>query len=257
MCVIIVKKAGQEVPSESFLKKAWHSNPDGAGFAYSDGENVHVVKGLMNLCDFFEAVEAVRKAVEDLKSLNMVFHFRIATHGAVEPLNTHPFKICDFEEKATKKLKFSTKRGVFFHNGILSNFGSKSKSDSFDFCDTILRGVQDFSNFEVHQMLENIASYNISRFAILTPGDVYTFGNFVEVNGYFCSNNYFNADYNANCKYFDDFEGDLNFENLKECDNCGCYCDKVFYKYGMNLCEYCVEDFDNYFEFEFEEEGRE
>lgn len=96
---------------------------------------------------------------------------------------------------------------------------------------------------ESGKMLENIANYNISRFVILTPEDVYTFGDFVEVNNYICSNNYFNVEHKL---LYNNYLKKDHFENLKECDMCGFYSENVKKVDGFNLCEFCREDYKNY-----------
>lgn len=98
MCIVIYKPAGKILP-KSTLKNSWQSNKDGAGFAYADGERVHIVKGFMHFKRFWkEYVKHQEQA--------MLIHFRIATCGSVCPANTHPFRMND--------------QCAMAHNGMLS-----------------------------------------------------------------------------------------------------------------------------------------
>lgn len=121
MCVIISKNKGQEIPSKEFLRKAWNSNPDGCGFAYNFNNKVYICKGFMDFNKFYDKLTIIDK-IYNLKNRDVVFHFRIATHGKVEPLNTHPFLLPANNEKFVNKNEMSTTNGCFFHNGILYRF---------------------------------------------------------------------------------------------------------------------------------------
>ena len=84
MCIIAVKPAKVKFSTKQ-LRTMWDSNPHGAGFMYAENNEVKIVKGLMT---FDALVEALNKVGPSRK---IVLHFRIKTHGAIKPENTHPF----------------------------------------------------------------------------------------------------------------------------------------------------------------------
>lgn len=64
-------------------------NKDGTGVAYSDGKTVHVVKTPK---DLKTALDSKVPIFDHLPSKHWtIFHVRLATHGEVCELNTHPF----------------------------------------------------------------------------------------------------------------------------------------------------------------------
>ena len=248
MCVIIAKQKGQELPSKTFLKRAWNTNPNGAGFMFSDGKNVYGYKGFMSFKSFYKFLN--RMDIEyDLQKFDVVMHFRIATHGKVIPENTHPFAISE-DEKQLKATSFITSRGAFAHNGILHGFGNTNYSDSMDFCKTILTCIDDYkSNIK---LLDTLAKKNSSKFAILTPKDLILCGNWQKVNGFLCSNDYFDYDYsklykksNYNYLYDDEYyKSYYNTDDYKDdyiCEYCGTYCDDLKEYDDVLLCDDCYK----------------
>ena len=85
MCIAIVKPAGKAISKDTF-KECFVSNPDGAGFAYSDNGGIKLVKGLMTLEAFNAAYDA-----HNVEARSALIHFRITTRGTNGPDNTHPF----------------------------------------------------------------------------------------------------------------------------------------------------------------------
>lgn len=84
MCIIVMKPAGKTIPNER-LETMWRKNSDGAGFMYAEDGKLHIVKGLMTLERFKNALESVGQENK------IVMHFRIRTQGAVKEEMTHPF----------------------------------------------------------------------------------------------------------------------------------------------------------------------
>lgn len=169
MCVIIYK------PKETTLllktvEDAWEQNPDGAGFAARVGKHGRwmIRKGFMKLGDF-------KDAVMGYQFNEMILHFRIATHGSVNPENTHPF----YNERGESS--------VLFHNGILSEFGNRTNlSDSKDFFDRVVSKLEDEAAFHVLNMA---ASTNSSKFAFIGhSGKVYLSGDWSKHEGLEVSN---------------------------------------------------------------------
>ena len=75
-----------------------------------------IEKGLMTFQDFWNAFEKVQ-------GYEAIIHFRMATHGAVELANTHPFKVAEF---------------ALIHNGILDIKADEGKTDTETFASYVL-----------------------------------------------------------------------------------------------------------------------
>ena len=79
------------------------ANPDGGGISWWDGERLRVFKNV----DPLKVVGFIYSHWEQLRHAPCLIHFRLATHGAVEPRNCHPFR---------------TDRGYVAHNGIAHDY---------------------------------------------------------------------------------------------------------------------------------------
>ena len=125
MCIIIFKPKGIELPDESLLKRCFNNNVDGAGIAIQRDSKITIKKSMK--WKKFNRFQKQNALITD----NIIYHFRIATHGNITTENVHPFIItrdkkemnCDFIE---------TRKSVLAHNGIITNLASKAetKSDS-------------------------------------------------------------------------------------------------------------------------------
>ena len=193
MCVIIIKEGSQAKPSREFLQKAWKHNPDGAGFMYPNNGNVIISKGYM---DFEKFWKAVKNLPEDRA---IVYHFRIATHGARNEKGTHPFPITNNDALLQKK-HVITNIGVA-HNGIISMCGSYpvdrnpyNLSDTQLYIRDYLSIIRKYDNkfYEKPFWLDVIDKTINSKMAFLLPNNkVVKVGSFVDVKGYSCSNSHF------------------------------------------------------------------
>jgi len=103
MCVIVYKPSDVDVDMD-VLKQCWKKNSDGAGLMFAEDGELHVKKGFMRWRSMKRFIKRMGK--ERFKSLPVVLHFRIATHGSVRPENTHPFGV--------------TEDVYMAHNGVLS-----------------------------------------------------------------------------------------------------------------------------------------
>ena len=117
MCIAIYKPEGKVLPIET-LKECYTSNPDGAGFMYSDNKKLHIEKGFFSFQTFYDAF----KKHENKQA---VIHFRIKTHGKIDTANCHPFAV--------------NNSVGFVHNGVISGYGDAEFSDTVRFNEKILR----------------------------------------------------------------------------------------------------------------------
>lgn len=170
MCVIMIKKAGEKLPSKDVLKAGFKANSDGCGFATSGG---YVWKGL-RFGDFYREFTAHVKEDE-----SVMIHFRWATHGSVKKANCHPFTA----EVGDNKV-------VFMHNGVLSIPSANDMTDSeICFRGTIMPALVN-SNFKITGEVKRVINKVIggSKFAILINGDMHLFGSWERYDGLICSN---------------------------------------------------------------------
>lgn len=117
MCIAIYKPADIIINKET-LSQCFKANPDGAGFLVSKDKKLILKKG-------FFTFDAFYKAWEEYSKDQALIHFRIRTHGEVNTENCHPFMV--------------NKSLGFIHNGIISNFGTDSISDTNHFNNAILQ----------------------------------------------------------------------------------------------------------------------
>lgn len=164
MCVIIIKAAGQQLPTDTELRNAHRRNPHGCGFVSKS----HHYKG-MNFDTFLKYIHKVPKEEA------CIIHFRLATHGSKCKANCHPFN-----------------RGNiwFAHNGILSIRPEGDMTDSETaFQNIIYPAIQKygFKSSYVTRVIDKIIGY--SKFAMMDEnGNVRTFGQFIRFNGRLYSN---------------------------------------------------------------------
>lgn len=131
MCIICYKPQGVNLPSRDILKNCFDNNPDGAGIAIlkHGSKSVKYVKGIFDFETLYEILTAENITKEDIAGI----HFRIATNGAIEEKNCHPFYVST-DRKSAYSVN-GTCKSVIFHNGVLSKKYSydKKTSDSYLF----------------------------------------------------------------------------------------------------------------------------
>ena len=122
MCVIIYVPKGACIGRKK-LKQCWEANPHGAGMMYPVDGNLIIKKGLMTFESVMEEYIQIRGKVD------VVLHFRIATHGTISPENTHPFEVLPGLGVA--------------HNGIIEGIPrEENESDTAAFA-KLLKGLPD------------------------------------------------------------------------------------------------------------------
>lgn len=164
MCVLVVCKAGHDLPSREDLWAMHKANPHGMGFA---SKSLHY-KG-MNFERFYNRLQFVPK------DENIIIHFRYATHGSICAKNCHPFR--------KGKMWFA-------HNGILDIRPEGDMTDSETAFRNILYPVAKeygIESDELYATVDDVIGY--SKFAFMDKsGDVVTFGDFKEYHNMLCSN---------------------------------------------------------------------
>lgn len=186
MCIIVYKPEDLELPSISTLFKCYNFNPHGAGFCIRTEHGVEIRKGFMTFQDFTDALEIASKRF-NLKQKDVVFHFRLATQGSINPQNCHPFPVT-FREKELRELSINADMAVA-HNGIILFCGYEKKmSDTMAFIRDYLAFIKDHVNDQI--INELIYHATDSKFAIMTTKKVNLIGSFIQrkEDGCFYSN---------------------------------------------------------------------
>lgn len=163
MCVIIVKKAGADMPSLNVLRAAHKANPHGCGLTTG--------KKTIKTLDFDEFLEECDKVK---KNEPCILHFRYATHGSVRTENCHPFTQGDV---------------VFAHNGILDIQPKGDLTDSetaFKFRLMPVITKYGYGSREMDEAVHKVIG--MSKFAFIKGRRVRTYGRYIESDGLLFSN---------------------------------------------------------------------
>lgn len=122
MCVAIYKPKGVEI-SEDTLFACYIENPDSMGIAAATGSKIIIHKALHDFATWYKQIKPFLKHA-------CLIHFRIATHGATNKKNAHPFL-----------LNHGTIAVI--HNGIISGMTDVKgeESDTAVYCKTILQPI--------------------------------------------------------------------------------------------------------------------
>ena len=181
MCIIAIKPAGVKTPAETTIENMWYNNPDGGGFMYTSGGNVHIEKGFMSLKDLKAALKQLEKTI-DVVNTPIILHFRITTHGKTSPGNCHPFPVVE-KLPLLQMTKFKAPLAVA-HNGIINIKPSKEDiSDTMEYIMTQLAPMyqlkKDFYKDEAGKKL--IYNFIRSKMVFLdSAGRIETIGDFIE-----------------------------------------------------------------------------
>lgn len=254
MCIAVLKPRGIDMLTKEQMEICWENNPDGAGFAYNDGEKVYAHKGFMKFDDFYKKLMEVAGNI-DLKEHDVLLHFRIATHGGINQECTHPFPVTNNIEEM-KYLNF-TCPVAFAHNGILTGYGSTKDgySDTMEYNAKVISQIKHLK--EQDKLIDALAYDNNSRFVLLFKDYYILGGDWVEKDGVAYSNTtYQKRVYVPVAKYYDynylyddyDYYGSKKTKKtvwhdtrtVGRCDYCGAsgklYTDNSFW-----LCKDCME----------------
>ena len=150
MCVIVTAVPGSMPEPEDILAMS-ETNPDGGGVSWWDGERLRVFKNV----DPLKVVGFIYSHWQQLRDAPCLIHFRLATHGAVEPRNCHPFH---------------TDRGYIAHNGIAYDYEvGQYASDSRNMVDAWIESGYDNRVFDGQGLVALITPHGCLKWLEGTP----------------------------------------------------------------------------------------
>lgn len=174
MCqIIIIKKDNKNELDRKQMERFQKSNPHGMGVAVITKDKSIIDKTIDTVDDLMVYVAEARKVGD------VIIHFRYAT-GASDKTkeNAHPFS---FNNMNRNKLQFVTNERLLFHNGVLSTYEGNKEVDTYNFLQLALK-----QNKQYIEMLSLYSKNN--RFALIEGGNIFTFGDWKEDNGFMYAN---------------------------------------------------------------------
>lgn len=122
---------------EDFIRNAHANNDHGCGFAYAKDGKLFIEKGA-----YWKADEMVKRLAL-LTDYPTIIHFRLATHGGTNHLNTHPFAV-------------GVQRWACAHNGVISGIKMiPGESDTRAFIrQCVVPNIEHIKNAEFKQEAE-------------------------------------------------------------------------------------------------------
>jgi hypothetical protein len=121
MCLAVLQLPGDKPLDRSVFDNSWQVNRDGAGYMFAVDGQLIIRKPFFKLKSLIKAYK--KDFAEHGQTSPFAIHFRYATHGKVDAINTHPhpFKTSEGKEIA------------LIHNGIITIETEKGLSDSIAF----------------------------------------------------------------------------------------------------------------------------
>lgn len=245
MCLIVVKPVGMKMPSNRQLNYWRGTHPDGFGLAFPYQGKVRILKGAMDNKEMFCLLDKAKKCLgkTKLKDVNILFHFRQATHGLITPGNCHPFPVTNSPE-ALVALDVITDCAVA-HNGIISGYDTNTYAQTdgvWHFAPSNISDTQEFIKEYLVPLGEVVWHPTVQRlieactnslFALLSSNRVDYIGKFENERGCYYSNGGYKKAKPKIFTYFRHFGAKdkfLGYEELnKEC----------FEQGGSNMCDLC------------------
>ncbi len=180
MCVIVHQPETAWIDKET-ARKLWQTNPDGGGFAFVDDEGTLQVTKAMTFQTFWSQFEQARS---EHGRRDYLLHMRIATHGAVNLENVHPFQVDDDT--------------VMAHNGVIHSVApylpkDDSVSDTRFFVSNVLPELPDgwLDKPWLSDMVDEYVGWSKLMFITTSPKlekTVYRLGSWEEHEGLYLSN---------------------------------------------------------------------
>lgn len=177
MCLIVARPAGCiEIPEE-YIVNAWTNNSDGFGLVAKHGTDVAVVK--KHDADASYCIDVIREMEKE--DADILAHFRLATHGAVDNENTHPYQLVG--------------DNYLVHNGIFNiDIKDKRYSDTWHLATMMVRdGVAMKPANILRYLSKREKIVNSGKVAVLgadLPLTIYNKDAGMEEDGVWYSNNY-------------------------------------------------------------------
>ena len=258
MCIIAFKPVGVKLPKEKILKNCYSNNPDGVGIAIQR-EGQIIINKFMEENPFIAYHRNNAR-----KNDNIIYHFRIATHGQVNLQNCHPFIITKDWEEMGKGYSI-TNKNILAHNGIITSFADNhGKSDSKMLAHLLAdEDINEnlFKSVGIQKLIEAVVDSD-KLIVMNKKGNYFLLGNFEKSKGIYYSNfsfRYKYSRYNDYYNYNDDYYYAIktptpdkqNKENKMLNINCCrtknqrcAYCNtskNVYYYWDIeeNLCQNC------------------
>lgn len=214
MCVICRKPYGKKMPDAKTIIDMWTSNPHGAGIMWRDGDKTRYVKGFIDKGAFMKFVDENHDMLEDTEC---AMHFRIATHGGVNPENTHPFPMDRKSKPDAMEGKVSF---CMMHNGVLPVNPRNDKIS--DTAELSMRAVEYGNPMDYLDVVSEFVM-NDNRIVAFSPDKTFLIGNWTEIDGCEYSNTHFmdytmygsfwNRDaFSGKYEYKDDFPHDYMYD---------------------------------------------
>lgn len=205
MCIILFKPKGIELPEEEILRKCYINNPDGAGIAIQRDNKIIIKKSMK--WRKFNKFQKHNTNIED----NIVYHFRIATHGQVTTENVHPFIITRDKQELNNSYT-TTKKSILAHNGIISLLADKKETKSDSKLLALLLADQDVNKILFSKGIKDLIRVMIENDRLIimdNKGNHYLLGDFNQDKGIFYSNHSWKwqivSYYNNKWDYEDDY----------------------------------------------------
>lgn len=183
MCVIAVSPKKTSRPTFTQLRAMAEANPHGIGMAWVEPASKRVLyeKGitLEQAWDWSQEIDGA-----------IIYHFRIASVGAVDDRLCHPFPI---SPTAPLGLSGKTKTGVLFHNGTWYDWENALLEATLRHKVDMPGGVwSDTRAASVVISLDGVKAISrmTGKFAVLTPKGYQLWGQWQRVDGFHVSNTY-------------------------------------------------------------------
>lgn len=184
MCIIAFKPEGTRLPKEKILNNCYYNNSDGVGMAIQ--RNGKTIINKFMLLDPFLQYHRDNARKED----NILYHFRIATHGKVNLENTHPFIITKDYKEMNQSQSITTKN-ILAHNGIITLLADNHKTSDSKILARILadKDINDnlFKSEGIRQLIETILETD-KLIVMNSEGEYFLIGKWEEAKGIHYSN---------------------------------------------------------------------
>ncbi len=194
MCIIVVKRAGVDLPDLNTLKTCYHNNPDGAGIAWWNPgtKRFEFVKGLMS---FEQFKTALKNVPVDKKDNAMLLHFRITSVGETSAPQCHPFPVGAKQDVNALSGAASI---VLAHNGTMDLKLNPGTSDTQTFTENVIGTLyrhdrQFYVRNDARRLIETVL--NSGRLVIAHHNTFELFGEFRQEDGVLYSNYSYYARY--------------------------------------------------------------